>query len=301
MTPDGGQYDRETEALESDALATLARLRSRFRGALLGLALGEALAAPVQLSRPGSFAPVRDLLGGGPYDLAPGAWTDDTAMTLILATSLLDRRACDPLDQLARFRRWQREGEGALSGECLGITASVSRALVEGRSSKVVRDGSDALVRVAPLAMWHYADESALRTDVITMAEVTSRDSTTLAAVETFAILMLRALRGTPIEALKENLVTLRAASAAGEALAVVEESMFAALSWKEAVLRAVNRGGDADVYGAATGQLAGAVFGVESIPAHWLARLADRERIESIADALLAEVVIRLESETTP
>jgi ADP-ribosyl-[dinitrogen reductase] hydrolase len=75
---------------------------------------------------------VRDLLGGGPYDLPRGAWTDDTALALLLARSLLERRRCDPADQRQRFRRWQlgRRGRCA-TGECLGITASVSRALVE--------------------------------------------------------------------------------------------------------------------------------------------------------------------------
>ena len=60
-------------------------LRDRFQGALLGLAVGDALAAHTQFRKPGSFAAVGDLLGGGPFDLPRGAWTDDTAMALLLA------------------------------------------------------------------------------------------------------------------------------------------------------------------------------------------------------------------------
>jgi ADP-ribosyl-[dinitrogen reductase] hydrolase len=70
------------------------------------------------------------------------------------------------------------------------------------------------------------------------------------------------------------------------------------AQSWKDAVLRAVNEGGDADVRAAATGQLAGALFGVESIPASWLDRLTQRDAIVELADALLAEVLVRFEAE---
>ena len=73
---------------------------------------------------------------------------------------------------------------------------------------------------------------------------------------------------------------------------------MHGAKNWKDAVLRAVNQGGDADVYGATTGQLAGAVFGVESIPVGWLAMLAGRPMIEELADALLAEVLVRLDTD---
>jgi ADP-ribosylglycohydrolase len=100
---------------DAEATAVVARLRSRFRGALLGLALGDALAAPAQYARAGTFGPVRDLLGGGPYDLPRGAWTDDTALALLLARSLLECRDCDPADQRQRFRRWQLDGEGSAS------------------------------------------------------------------------------------------------------------------------------------------------------------------------------------------
>ncbi|MFM7396647.1 MAG: ADP-ribosylglycohydrolase family protein [Gammaproteobacteria bacterium] len=296
MTPDVGMPE-----FDDDSLATVARLRSRFRGALLGLALGEALAAPAQFVRPGSFAPIRDLIGGGPFDLAPGSWTDDTAMALLLGRSLLERGGCDPADQLIRFRRWQLEGEGSLTGECLGITASVSRALADGRPSAEVVDGADALVRMAPLALWHYAEESALMTDLEAMVGVTCGESSTLLAAREFALMLHGALRGKP---LKENSAKEKSAEGAKQfgasaaALAVVKESMHGAKSYKEAVLRAVNRGGDADVQGAATGQLAGAVFGVESIPAGWLAVLAGRTMIEELADSLLAEVLVRLDVE---
>ncbi len=297
MTPDAGVPE-----FDAEALATVARLRSRFRGALLGLALGEALAAPVQWARPGSFSPVRDLIGGGPFDLAPGSWTDDAAMALLLGRSVLECRGCDPVDQLNRFRRWQREGEGSLSGECLGITASVSRALVEGLASNEMRDGADALVRIAPLALWHYADEQALMADLEPMMRVTSRESSTLDTLREFASMMHGALRGKPLDGSSKSAsvgtVDTRIDSQAARALAVVKESMHGAKNWKDAVLRAVNQGGDADVYGATTGQLAGAVFGVESIPVGWLAMLAGRPMIEELADALLAEVLVRLDTE---
>ncbi len=298
MTPDAGVPE-----FDAEALAAVARLRSRFRGALLGLALGEALAAPAQLARPGSFAPIRDLIGGGPFDLAPGSWTDDTAMTLLLGRSVLECRGCDPSDQLTRFRRWQRDGEGSLSGECLGITASVSRALVDGEASSDLRDGADALVRVAPLVLWHYADEQALIKDLEPMMRLTCRESSTLDTLTEFASMMHGAIRGKPLKDATRSRPTdtrpSRLDTQASLALAVAKESLHEAKNWKDAVLRAVNRGGDADVYGAMTGQLAGAVFGVESIPAGWLAMLAGRPMIEELADALLAEVLVRLDTET--
>lgn len=290
------------EDFPADELAVIARLRSRFRGALLGLALGEALAAPAQYLRRGTFAPIRDLLGGGPFDLPPGAWADDTALTLHLARSLLAQGGCDPADQLARYRRWQGAADGSATGECLGISAGTSRALVDGVPSASIADGAEVLVRVAPLALWHYADEPALLRDVTVMAGVTTHDPVTWSATAEFAQRMLRALRGARVTLTSSALAAasggVAASSAARRMLDEVLAAVHDAQSWKDAVLRAVNEGGDADVRAAATGQLAGALFGVESIPASWLNRLAQREAILELADALLAEVLVRLEAE---
>ena len=291
---------------DAEATAVVARLRSRFRGALLGLALGDALAAPAQYARAGTFGPVRDLLGGGPYDLPRGAWTDDTALALLLARSLLECRGCDPADQRQRFRRWQLDGEGSATGECLGITASVSRALTDGMPAKEIPDGADALVRLAPLVMWHYADADALAQDLEPMARVTCHDAETITAVAAFARLLQQALRGVPLPellppALLPPASPVRESSsgqrhgASPRILAEALEAMRGARNWKDAVLRAISAGGDADARGAATGQLAGAVFGVESIPEAWLLALTGRDAIEELADAILVEVLVRL------
>ncbi len=290
MTPDDG-----FDALDDTALPTIARLRSRFRGALFGLALGDALSAPAQYARAGSFPAVKDFIGGGPYDLPVGAWTDDTALALLLARSLLTVRGCDPRDQLERYRSWQKSGVGSATGECLGISASVSRALVDGGPCKDLADGADALVRVAPLVMWHYAAADALFDDLPGMVGVTSHGAETLDAAREFAALMQHALRGVPLATAPSIATSASHACAAGRALASARDAVVGAQNWKDAVLMAINAGGDADVHGAATGQLAGALFGIESIPARWLATLYGREQIELLADELLTEVLVRL------
>ena len=72
--------------------------RDRFRGCLLGLAAGDALGAPLEFRKPGTFEPIDDMIGAGCFsiepgqcfDLEPGQWTDDTSMALCLATSLIE-------------------------------------------------------------------------------------------------------------------------------------------------------------------------------------------------------------------
>ncbi|MBU3672293.1 MAG: ADP-ribosylglycohydrolase family protein [Sinobacteraceae bacterium] len=279
----------------ADSLALVARLRSRFRGALLGLAVGDALAAAVQFARPGSFAPVRDLLGGGPFDLPRGAWSDDTALTLALARSLLEQGRCDVDDQRERFRRWQRDGEGSATGECLGITGSVARALAAGAPDSTVADGADALARTAPLAMFRFGDEPRLLEDLRSMAGVTSHETTTVEVVENFGLTLGAALAGrhAPLEV--HALRRVDQGNEAARVLALATQAVAETTSWKQAVLQVVNQGGDADVVAAVCGQLAGAVYGVEAIPLAWRAALMQREAMEEIADALLAEALIAL------
>src|SRR4026209_1773012 len=96
-------------------------LIDRYRGALLGLAAGDALGTTVEFSRPGTFTPVTDIVGGGPFKLEPGQWTDDTSMALCLAESLLERNGFDPADQLQRYVRWFRQGHHSSTGTCFAI------------------------------------------------------------------------------------------------------------------------------------------------------------------------------------
>jgi ADP-ribosyl-[dinitrogen reductase] hydrolase len=81
-----------------------------YRGALLGLATGDALGAPVEGMPLGTFAPVEDIIGGGIHRIKPGYWTDNTSMALCLAESLIEKRGFDSIDQLGRYLRWFREG-----------------------------------------------------------------------------------------------------------------------------------------------------------------------------------------------
>lgn len=292
------------DAVEAEALALVSRLRSRFQGALLGLAVGEALAAPAVLGRPGAFPPVRDLLGGGPHDLPRGAWGDDTAMALCLARSLLDTGTCDAADQLERYRLWQRDGTGSATGECVGIGAGVARALVYGVPDAAVPDGAEALPRVLPVALRHWADGDALQDAVRTATAVTCHAPATFDAAARCAAMLSAALRGASPErivaiASPSGVRPAAADAAVGSAPAAVLAAALRAFAegagWKDAVLRAVNQGGAADTLGALTGALAGAHYGVEAIPAAWRDGVARRDEIVEIADRLLAEALVGL------
>ncbi|RZM04706.1 MAG: ADP-ribosylglycohydrolase family protein [Pedobacter sp.] len=102
----------------------------RAKGAFYGLAVGDALGAPVEFLRRGTFEPVTTMRSGGYFRLPPGAWTDDTAMALCLAQSLAKYPDLDEADLIARFRGWVDRAENTSTGKCIGIGQNTLRVLM---------------------------------------------------------------------------------------------------------------------------------------------------------------------------
>jgi len=142
-------------------------LSNRYRGALFGLAVGDALGAPVEYTPAGTFPPIAGPRPGGPFQLPIGHWTDDTSLALLTAESLYVREGFDPSDLLTRYRRWYRQGYLSSTGQAFDIGETTREAIeafengptqaetyigepqyVEGRF-----DGGDALTRVAPVVL----------------------------------------------------------------------------------------------------------------------------------------------------
>ena len=96
---------------------------------MIGLAVGDAVGTTVEFKAPGTFAPVSDMVGGGPFGLRPGQWTDDTSMALCLAESLIECGGFDARDQMERYVRWWREGHLSSTGKCFDIGNTTRAAL----------------------------------------------------------------------------------------------------------------------------------------------------------------------------
>ncbi|TBH21958.1 ADP-ribosylglycohydrolase [Thermus thermamylovorans] len=293
-------------------MEALRALQDRHLGALLGLAVGDALGAQVEFQPKGSFPPISQMEGGGPHGLPPGAWTDDTSMALCLAESLLER-GFDPGDQMARYLHWYREGYLSPKGYCFDIGSATRRALERfARTGEpFCGDGEGAgnapLMRLAPLVLAYWQSP-----DLLHLARLSARTThgarEALEATEVLAWLVQGALKGASKEALSrmgpfrehdlhpavrrvvEGSFWREPPEGPGYAPGTLEAALFAfatTSTFEEGMLRAVNLGGDADTVGAVYGQLAGAYYGQEAIPEPWLRPLFLRERIEALALAL--------------
>lgn len=170
-------------------------LLDRYRGSLLGLACGDAVGTTVEFMPRGSFSPVTDMLGGGPFSLKPGQWTDDTSMALCLAESLLRKGGFDAMDQMGRYLNWWKWGYLSSTGECFDIGMTVREALEQFQrsgnafagSTHPYSAGNGSMMRLAPVVLFYFPD----RADIHLFAEQSSR--TTHAAHEAIECCLLLA------------------------------------------------------------------------------------------------------------
>ena len=315
--------------LEPATLEAARGLREHFLGALLGLAVGDAVAAATQYRRPGRFAPVGDMLGGGPFDLARGAWSDDTAMALCLAESLLESNGFDVRDQVERYQRWQSQGHLAATGQCVGITAGTARALALAQWRRQPFSGShdpqaqdpEVLSRIAPVVMYFFAHQPVAIEQAAESARTTCQVPAVLAACRRLAEALHAALAGQPREVILAQAPTVLAQTAAQTgtrratgrrsrarrptfaggggtapaALAAAFDCFAITSNFRDAVLAAANLGGHSDVVGAVCGALAGAHYTASAIPALWRNSLMKQELIEGFADRLLTRALLGL------
>src|SRR5207249_140478 len=135
--------------------------RERYRRALLGLASGDALGTTVEFRAPAMFEKLQGIVGGGPFCLAPGEWTDDTSMALCLAESLIEKRAFDTIDQLERYTRWYRDAHLSCNGKVFDVGMTVRAALARFAqkrepycgSTDPETAGNGSLMRLAPVPL----------------------------------------------------------------------------------------------------------------------------------------------------
>jgi len=294
-------------------------LMERYQGCLLGLACGDAVGTTLEFKPRGSFEPITDMVGGGPFNLDPGQWTDDTSMALCLAESLIEQKGFDPLDQMERYVMWYRTGYFSSTGVCFDIGGTTASAL---RRFEKTRDpisgltdshsaGNGSLMRLAPVPLFLFPDREAMIFYAGESSRTTHGAQECIDACRLFASILYNALSGMDKERLlfdhDESIID---SSAIKEILrgsykgkkedqikgtGYVVKSMEAALwcfftteTFRDAILKSANLGDDADTTAAICGQVAGSYYGLNGIPTDFLRKLAMHDRIIQLSKALM-------------
>jgi ADP-ribosyl-[dinitrogen reductase] hydrolase len=290
----------------------------RYRGALLGLAAGDAVGTTLEFKSRGAFDPITDMVGGGPFHLEPGQWTDDTSMALCLATSLVHCDGFDARDQMDRYCDWWSRGYLSSTGTCFDIGNTVSDALRRYQrtndpfagSADPKSAGNGSLMRLAPVVLFYHPDLDAITRYAGESSRTTHAANEAIDACKIFAQCLAAVLDGRSKAAAlaaaagSDGSERLRSIAAARyldwpieriRGTGYVVDCLEAALwcfghtnDFRSAILRAANLGDDADTTAAVCGQIAGAYYGASGIPRKWLDQVVLRDEIVALADSLM-------------
>jgi ADP-ribosyl-[dinitrogen reductase] hydrolase len=283
----------------------------RFAGALVGLATGDAVGTTLEFKERGTFEPIDDMIGGGPFRLKPGQWTDDTSMALCLGASLIERGGFSPKDQMKRYCNWQEHGYMSSTGKCFDIGLTTQASLMKFRntgepfsgSTDPKKAGNGSLMRLAPAVLAFQSDFPQMMYFVGESSKTTHASPECVQACQIFAEILSRAIEGESKEQiLKKTSVkckgrlldinngkfkskTIDEIDSSGYVVDCLEASLWCfynTTNFRDAILMAANLGDDADTTAAVTGQIAGAYYGFTNIPKDWVSKLS---MIDLIAD----------------
>lgn len=306
----------------------------RMVGSFRGLAIGDALGAPVEFMPPGSFPPVTDFAPTEKFGLEAGQWTDDTIMALCLGEALVAANGYDSWAVMDEYTEWVYQGKHTPKGECFDVGYQVMGAIerysmllpvVPSREPRTSAAGNGSLMRLAPMAIVAANSRSTLENSDRLLA-VSARETHYSSEAEQATVIfgrlllacyggfakehVLRATQGVrdtfelvPLLKRVEASTPVQAGGYVRDSLQAAWWAFLTTASFEECVLRAVNLGHDADTVGAIAGQLAGAFYGDSAIPAAWKEHLWKSEAIERLAEelAVVAPVVRRTRFEDDP
>ena len=290
----------------------------RYRGCLLGLAVGDAIGTSVEFQPRGSFPAVTDMQGGGVFNLKPGQWTDDTSMALCLAESLVECNGFDATDQMNRYLNWYLNGYLSSTGKCFDIGGTIRQALERFKATGKPMSGSThpssagngSLMRLAPVPMFYAPSKTKARSYAAKSSRTTHAAKECVDACTLFAEILVSALAGEDKETIlfgnsvsgpvSEKIICIARGEYKDKTAqhirgnGYVVDALEAALwcfwttdTFSEAVLAAANLGDDADTTAAICGQVAGAYYGLSGIRVPWLDKLYMRDEIIRLAEKL--------------
>ncbi|MDI6644233.1 MAG: ADP-ribosylglycohydrolase family protein [Methanobacteriaceae archaeon] len=298
-------------------------INDRIHGCLLGLAIGDAMGAPVEFKPPGTFEPVTGYRSSPVHKLNPGEWTDDTSLALCLLDSLIQCKGFDPKDQMQRYLRWYREGYLSIRGECFDIGNTTREALqcFERTGNPYCGPdheysaGNGSLMRIASIPLYfRYSFDETVKYAALS-SRTTHQHPLAVESCQVMACLIHGALNGvekkyllspeylSKMEFHKEIQEVLDGSykrmnppyiRGMGYVVKSLEASLWAfynSNNFKEGCLLAVNLGEDSDTTGAIYGGLAGAYYGRNNIPNDWIDGLAEEELIETFISDLICSI----------
>lgn len=263
-------------------------------GLFMGLFIGDALGAPLEFTKPQGALPTTEMVGGGWLNTAPGEWTDDGAMAMCIASSYLHYKRFYPENIFSNFKSWKNTGKYGTRNYCFDIgrttAAAIGRATSAcpyGGSSDDDDSGNGALMRIAPIIVFNSVSQRRAIAQGTAVSLMTHGSALSVEYVSAFiADVYTGLIRKQDTSRLCKSGLLSKDGSVM-YTYAFSHKCVAETSSFEEALVAAVNNGGDADTNGAVTGMLAGAKYGYSNIPQRWLDKLVAKDMLLDVAERL--------------
>ena len=298
-------------------------MQSKFKATLLGAAVGNAMGGPLAFMSANQIqikhGVVGDMIGGGWLHLRPGQYTGDIVLVTATTETLIAKRRFDNADALERYLFWYNTNPKDIGQTTRAVLAAIVEEKTElgQAAAKVYREltskgeDNDFLPRCLPLALLHYQDHDQLIVETFKAAQMTHYDKKTASGAVALNLILARILNGEQDRRkIVEQVLTilddndhgvynvlpevgfkkkeeLQPTTRMQDTLEIALWCWWKTKSYREAIITAINLGGDSDTIGAITGAIVGAYYGEEQIPPQWLSCLEDKNIIAGLARRL--------------
>jgi len=301
----------------------------RYKGCFIALAVGDALGSPIQFKKRDTYPHVRGYTAGGVFNAAKGEYTDDTAMALCLAKSLINSHGFNAKNQLDTYIRWLNDGYMSTRDEAYDIGQTVLKSIAyyskTGKTTTYLNhekdSGNGSLMRLAPVIMYYAGDIDKAVLFAGKSSQTTHASRIAVDACRYFAYVLTLIFNGTSKQelfnsngidkmqnyfknkSLHQEVMKIAKGSyfhksrkeifSSGYVIHTMEAALWAFYNektFKDTMLNAVNLGDDADTVGAVAGQLAGAYYGIGQIDEMFLTELFNKVLITELAEKLYTQ-----------
>ncbi len=297
----------------------------KFRGSILGLAIGDAMGMPFEGLTSDMIKGAwqnKDFISGSYQGLRAGQYTDDTLMMICHLENLIERRKVDPEHLSSKFIEWfdSRDLRGIGRTTLYAITRlKQGYPWDKSGSEDYYAAGNGGAMRIAPVGLFYHRDLEGLREAVQIGVMITHNNSEAISGALAVAYLVARGVREdlNPETAISDTVAylgdsqvsnklvlaqellsdevtpseALKTLGVSGYVLETVASAIYCFLytprDFEETVVNAVLGGGDTDTIAAVAGAISGAFNGMENIPQRWLEGVEGKERFIEMADEL--------------
>ena len=262
--------------------------KDRVRGLLWGLIVGDCLGSPVQFMEMDSFPEVTEMLPCRYFHTPPGYWTDDGALALCIMQSAVNCNGYDLEDIADCFISWYDEGLCSSLDYAFDVGTATAEGILGLKRNRLRNgfedsQGNGSIMRLAPSLLLDNGDNRIIHE----ISDLTHNSCKVRETADLMAEICRDHLNGVKTHHPSEY-KTRTEVNNSGWAVSTLQAALWAfhgTDNFEDALIRAVNLGGDADTIGAVCGQISGAYYGYSAIPERWLSVIKDREKLEQLID----------------